>query len=74
MITVDKNEYTVPCEHPMCDTLHRRFGPGHEVTRTEWVILEDGERKGWAGRIDPFPTKREAIAYLTKVDRDGKAS
>ncbi len=64
--TVDKNEYEVPCDHPMCDTLHRRYGPDHEVNRVEWVILEDGERKGWAGTTDPFERKRDALAYLTQ--------
>ena len=70
-LTVAKNEYEVPCEHPMCETLHRRYGPGHEVRRTEWVILSDGERTGIAGEIDPFETKREALAFLRRHTSGG---
>lgn len=62
--TVDKNEYEVPCGHPMCDVFHKNLDDGHLVARTDWVILEDGERRGWAGTIETFETKRDAVAYL----------
>jgi hypothetical protein len=27
--TVEKNEYSVPCEHPLCEQLHQRFMTTH---------------------------------------------
>lgn len=85
--TVEKNEYSVPCEHPLCEQLHQRFmvdvpwegivqtglysvwSSGverfHEKQRVEWVVLLNGKREGAAGMIEPFETKREAVAYLT---------
>ena len=44
--TVVKNVYDVPCTHPMCETFHKDLPDWHEWTRTEWVILEDGQRTG----------------------------
>lgn len=64
--TVAKNVYDVPCLHPMCETFHKDLPDWHEWTRTEWVILENGERTGQAGPIDPFERKRDAQDYLRR--------
>lgn len=62
--TVAKNDFEVPCGHPMCDVFHANLDDGHLVNRIEWVILEDGDRKGWAGTVDTFERKRDAVAYI----------
>lgn len=64
--TVAKNVYDVPCDHPMCETLHRNLPDWHEWTRTEWVILENGQRTGEAVLVDPFERKRDAEDYLRR--------
>lgn len=76
--TVEKNEYEVPCDHPLCEQLHQRFMETNEYVddhgkyqkvryhnkrRIEWVIVKDGQR------ADPpldeaYDTKREAAAEL----------
>ena len=62
--TVAKNVYDVPCDHPLCSTLHKDLPDGHEWTRTEWVILENGERASEAASVDPFERKRDALSWL----------
>lgn len=64
--TVEREEYEVPCTHPMCHVFHKDLEPEHLVWRVEWVILEDGDRRGWAGTVDSFARKRDALAYIAK--------
>lgn len=70
-IVVD--EFTVPCEHPLCDRLHQRFMEYSDDGRTRW---HDAKRKQYvvwdrvtdqrAGLGEAFATKREARVELTK--------
>lgn len=64
--SVEREDHEVPCIHPMCHVFHKNREPEHLVTRVEWVILEDGERKGWAGTVDAFERQSDALAYIAK--------
>lgn len=42
VFTVERGDYPMPCDHPMCALLHRRFREGSEM-HDEWVSLPNGE-------------------------------
>lgn len=77
---VESEDYTVPCDHPLCEQLHRnrrRFlwvsntkgASWHEVKRRGWHVIdvETGERSHEVH--DEYETKREAVAALAAWER-----
>jgi len=71
---VTKEEYRSPCEHPLCDRLHRRFfernddtgETWHETKQTYWAVIDthQGFQEHWG------TTKKECIReaeYLNKT-------
>ena len=66
---IEKQEYEgAPCDHPLCDQLHRRFmvdGVHYRHVR-EWVIVDTrtDQRAAATGIDDTYDTKREAQARL----------
>lgn len=90
-----KDQFPVPCQHPSCPLIHKRFftasmdntpywetvdlpGGGqttvrvtgfHEVTRTQWLVLLDGERYG-----DPYDTRKEAKDEAERLNAQQEAS
>jgi hypothetical protein len=48
--TVEKNEYGVPCEHPLCEQLHQRF-----MTVDHWEgLVEAGGVMVWSSGTSRF--------------------
>lgn len=41
---VERGDYEMPCGHPMCALLHKRFHTGSEMS-DEWVDLPNGDRR-----------------------------
>lgn len=77
---IGKEDYTVPCDHPLCERLHRnrrRFlwvtdtlgNSWHEVKRRGWHVIdaETGERSHAVP--DEYETRREAAAALASWER-----
>jgi hypothetical protein len=72
---VVKEEYKSPCEHPLCDQLHRRFfnernddtgETWHETKQTYWSVIDThrGLQAHWG------TTKKECVReaeYLNKT-------
>ena len=64
VFTVAREEYTAPCDHPLCDRLHKNRPVGHETTRRFWVVLRDGERDG---DFDVFDRKSDAEQAIERA-------
>jgi hypothetical protein len=64
---IERQDGVTMCEHPLCDTLHRRFWSGsdddwHAVSYVAWHVW-DTVRDDYAGH-EEFDTKREAHQWL----------
>ena len=71
---VVKSEYNSPCEHPLCDQLHRRFfnernndtgEEWHETKQTQWLVIDTHTDK----QEHYASTKKECVReanYLNK--------
>jgi len=67
-----RDEFTVPCDHPMCDRFHQRFmydaGNGvrwHDKKRVNWLIIDTTtDQRAFDG--DMYETKRAAKAALAR--------
>lgn len=73
--TVEKNEYDVPCEHPLCEQLHQRFMTEHTYTgivqtglysveRTITERFHNKQRNEWVVLLNG---KREGAAGMIDV-------
>lgn len=68
--TVEKNEYDVPCEHPLCEQLHQRF-----MTTHNWEGLVQGSGYSvWSSGTTRFHN-RNVVEWviLHNGERDEKA-
>ena len=70
---VERQDGLTECEHPLCDTLHRkwhttqRHGWVHYIPYPAWHVW-DNERDDYAGGGGPeeFDTKALAVAWLER--------
>lgn len=68
--TVEKNEYEVPCEHPLCEQLHQRY-----MVEVPWEgIVQTGLYSVWSSGVERFhSTKRTEWVVLLNGTREGRA-